>query len=274
MDSNQDIENQDPIVAEIVDDSAISIEDFIRQLELREKDLDITSNLAIEVDDADFDDTNPPEFIKQEFSIPTMTSEPLRPLNLTPNNSTYSDLEDEVRELKDKLAKLDEEKTEMARNFRRRQFDFDNYKKRIERERGDSFLTQLANLGGQMLPVLDNLDRALAFAEQHTDGKTSDFHEFFRGIVLVNQQLNEVFAEMGIVPIASVGETFDPNFHEAVAAEQRTDVAPNTITAELLRGYRINDKIIRAAMVRVAVAPRSPAGATTTEISETPDVIE
>ncbi len=273
MDSNQDIENQEPIVAEIVDDSAISIEDFIRQLELREKDLDITANLAIEIDEADFDDTNPPEFIKQEFKIPTMTSEPLRPLNLD-QTSTYSDLEDEVRELKQKLAKLDDEKTEMARNFRRRQFDFDNFKKRVERERGDSFLSQLANLGGQMLPVLDNLDRALAFAEQHSDGKTSDFNEFFRGIVLVNQQLNEIFAEMGIDPIASVGETFDPNFHEAVAAEQRTDVAPNTITAELLRGYRINDKVIRAAMVRVAVAPRSPVGAVTTEISESPDTAE
>ncbi len=274
MDSNKDIENQDHSVAEVIDDSAISIEDFIRQLELREKDLDITSNLAIEVDDADFDDTNPPEFIKQEFNIPTMTSEPLRALNLMPNNLSYSDLEDQVQELKQKLAKLEEEKTEMARNFRRRQFDFDNYKKRIERERGESFLNQLSNLAGQMLPVLDNLDRALVFAEQHTDGKSSDFHEFFRGIVLVNQQLNEVFAEMGIVPIASVGEAFDPNFHEAVAAEQRTDVAPNTIISELLRGYRINDKIIRAAMVRVAVAPRQPVGAVTTEISEPPDITD
>jgi len=79
--------------------------------------------------------------------------------------------------------------------------------------------------------------------------------------VLVNQQLNEVLAEMGVQPIASVGEPFDPHFHEAVATEISGDYPPNTVTGELLRGYRVGDRIIRAAMVRVStVAPRPAPG--------------
>lgn len=257
MDPNQDLENKDNSAVEIEDDGAVSIEDFIRQLEAREKDLHISPGLSIEVGDADFDDTNPPDFTRSDFDLPTpRILEPLIPVNLTPNNKTFSDLEDEIAELRAKLDKSDAERSEMAATIRRRQFDFDNYRKRTERERSETFLNQLANLAGQMLPVIDNLDRALHFAERHSEGKSIDFHEFYRGIVLVSQQLNEVLAEMGVTPILAVGEPFDPNFHEAVAAEQRSDVAPNTVTSELLRGYRVGDKVIRAAMVRVAVAPR------------------
>lgn len=257
MDPNQDLENTDSSAVETEDDGAVSIEDFIRQLEAREKDLHISPGLSIEVDDADFDDTNPPDFIRADFDLPTPRMlEPLIPVNLTPNHKTFSDLEDEIAELRSKLDKSEAERSEMVSTIRRRQFDFDNYRKRTERERSETFLNQLGNLAGQMLPVIDNLDRALHFAERHSEGKSSDFQEFHRGIVLVSQQLNEVLAEMGVVPILAVGEPFDPNFHEAVAAEQRSDVAPNTVTSELLRGYRVGDKVIRAAMVRVAVAPR------------------
>jgi molecular chaperone GrpE len=110
-----------------------------------------------------------------------------------------------------------------------------------------------------MLPVLDNLDRALLFAENHDEASSKDFHQFFEGIVMVNQQLNEVLANMGVSPIASVGQPFDPHFHEAVAAEESAGFPPNTVTGELRRGYRIGDRVIRAAMVRVSVAARRAA---------------
>ncbi|MBK8809225.1 MAG: nucleotide exchange factor GrpE [Acidobacteria bacterium] len=258
MDSNQDYENQDVSAVEIDNDGAVSIEDFIRQLEAREKDLHISPDLDIEVEGADFDDTNPPDFIRSEFNVGKhIEIEPIRATNLVPNNKTFSDLEDEVELLRTKLEKAENDRAEMTSTMRRRQFDFENYRKRTERERDETFLNQLSNLAGQMLPVIDNMDRALVFAEKHSDGKSSDFHEFFRGIALVSQQLNEVLAEMGIFPILAVGEPFDPNFHEAVAAEPRSDVPQNTVTSELLRGYRIGTKVIRAAMVRVAVAPRT-----------------
>jgi molecular chaperone GrpE len=70
--------------------------------------------------------------------------------------------------------------------------------------------------------------------------------------MLVNHQLNEVLAEMGITPIQAIGEHFDPHFHEAASVEETDEFPPNTVTAEFLRGYRIGDKVVRASMVKVS----------------------
>jgi len=257
MNFNNELENKDNLISEIEEENSLSIEDFIKELEAKEKDLQISSDLAIEIDGADFDDTNP-EFIKAEFAIePVKAPEAPQPTgNLAPNNKTSSEFEAEVLQFKKQVVKLETERAELAEIVRRRQLDFDNYKKRIERERGETYLNQISNLATQMLPVLDNLNRALDFASSHSEGRSQDFHQFFEGIFLVNQQLNEVLAEMGVQPIASVGESFDPHFHEAVATETSGEFAPNTVTGELLRGYRIGDKIIRAAMVKVSTSAR------------------
>jgi len=255
MNFNNELENKDSLMPEIEEENSLSIEDFIKELEAKEKDLFITSDLAIEID-AGFDDTNP-EFIKAEFAV-----EPAKPpanvpptvQNFTPNNKTFSDLEDEVAGQKNQISRLETERAELAETMRRRQLDFDNYKKRIERDRRETYLGQVGNLVQQMLPVLDNLNRALDFAALNAEGRAQDFKQFFEGIVLVNQQLNEVLAEMGVTPVMSVGEAFDPHFHEAVATESSAEVPPNTVTGELLRGYRIGDRVIRAAMVRVSTA--------------------
>jgi molecular chaperone GrpE len=108
-----------------------------------------------------------------------------------------------------------------------------------------------------MLPALDNLNRAVDFAWAMPEEKRAEIQQFFDGIVLVNQQVNEVLAEMGIQPIATVGEVFDPHYHEAVATEESSEFEPNTISAELLRGYRIGERVIRHSMVKVATAPAS-----------------
>ena len=103
-----------------------------------------------------------------------------------------------------------------------------------------------------MLPVLDNLNRALDFAADDANEKAQEFQQFYQGIVLVNQQVNEVLAGMGVASIASVGEPFDPHFHEAVAVDE-SDVYPQqTVSAELLRGYRLGERVIRPSMVKVA----------------------
>jgi molecular chaperone GrpE len=257
MNFNNELENKDSLMPEIEEDNSLSIEDFIKELEAKEKDLLISSDLAIEIDDAGFDDTNP-EFIKAEYGIepakPPAAAPPPPIQNFVSNNKTFSDLEDEVSGLKNQISKLETERAELAETMRRRQLDFDNYKKRIERDRRETYLGQVGNLVRQMLPVLDNLNRALDFAALNNEGRAQDFKQFFEGIVLVNQQLNEVLAEMGVSPVASVGEAFDPHFHEAVATEFSLEVAPNTVTGELLRGYCIGDRVIRAAMVRVSTA--------------------
>src|SRR5215204_1372819 len=231
MNFNNELENKDNLISEIEEENSLSIEDFIKELEAKEKDLHISSDLAIEIGEADFDDTNPPEFIKAELAIEPVKA-PVTPApshNFAPNNKTFSDLEDEVAGLKKQISRLETERAELAETMRRRQLDFDNFKKRIERDRSETFVNQLSNLVKQMLPLMDNLNRALDFAAANLEGCSQDFHQFFEGIALVNQQLNEVLAEMGVQPIVSVGESFDPHVHEAVATEISAEFPPNTV---------------------------------------------
>lgn len=248
MDSNNKL--RDRFSEEL--DLKSSIDDFLRELEEKEKDLNISNELVIEVDDDESDDNEIPEFLQSDlpnnsssFSAnsyaPAVAPEPqIKAVELTPQvqPSQIAALENQISELKKTMA--------------RRQMDFDNYRKRIERERGDTFQNQISNLATQMLPVLDNLNRALDAASHFRGELSNDFQQFFDGIALVNQQLNEIFSEMGVQPVATVGEMFNPHFHEAVATENTNDFPPNTITQEFLRGYRIGDKLIRAAMVKVA----------------------
>ncbi len=257
MNSNQDLENTYDYSEETDFDDGTSVDDFIRQLEAKEKDLHISSDLIIEIDEADFDDTNIPEFVIAEIPPPKtkvsgipLTIPPVAPI--VPNSKTFSDLEDEISVLKNQVSKMESERTEIFENSRRRQKDFENYKSRTERERSETFVNQLSNLAIKMLPVLDNINRALDFALHVPEDKANEFRQFFDGIILVNQQLNEVLGEMGVSRILSVGERFDPHLHEAVAVEETENFPPNIISAELLRGYRVGEKVIRASMVKVA----------------------
>jgi molecular chaperone GrpE len=167
------------------------------------------------------------------------------------------ELENEVDALKGKISDLRAQRNEIQEKSDRRLKDFENYKYRMDRERRGAFIDQISNLASQMLPVLDNLERALDSALEMPEGKRDEFKQFFDGIVLVNQQVTEVFAGMGVQPIASVGELFDPNFHEAVSAEERDDMPNNTVSAEMLRGYRIGNRVIRHSMVRVTTSSQA-----------------
>jgi molecular chaperone GrpE len=113
----------------------------------------------------------------------------------------------------------------------------------------------LSSVAMEILPVLDNLSRALDSASNLQGEKSKDFQQFVDGVGLVNLQLNEVLGEMGIQPIISVGEPFDPHIHEAVAAVKTSAYPPHIVIAELLRGYRLNDKVIRPSLVKVSASP-------------------
>lgn len=254
MNPNQDSQNMEDFPEEIeLFDDLISIDDFIKELEAKEKDLDISSELVIEVEESEFDDKNIPDFIKAELPAEKSQIHLSTPPNIEIFDKTAaSKLENEISALQNELSKMKTQRVEMFEISRRRQNDFDNYKNRTERERRDTFRKQLGNLAEKMLPVLDNLNRALDSADNLSAENPPDFRQFFDGIVLVNQQLNEVLAGMGVQPIASVGEHFDPYYHEAVATEENDNFPPYTITAELLRGYRIDDQVIRPSMVKVS----------------------
>ncbi|HVQ56522.1 MAG TPA: nucleotide exchange factor GrpE [Pyrinomonadaceae bacterium] len=248
MNPNQEIESLEnaPLNA---DTDPMSVDEFIRQLEAKEKDLHITAETTVIEIAESFDDGELPEFLKDEFQeAPPKSVKPLAPQKKKAEGNTS--LEAENKHLKDKITKLDDERVEMVKDSQRRAKDFSNYKSRVERERRETFQNQVANLAIQMLPALDNLNRAIDFAlELPQEG---EFRQFFDGVVLVNQQVNEVLAGMGIVPIATIGEMFDPHLHEAAATEETDEVEPNTVSAEILKGYRIGDRVIRHSIVRVA----------------------
>ena len=253
MNSKQKLKNKKDFTDEIESNDSPSVDDFIKQLEAKEKDLHISSDLVIEIEEPDFDEASINEFLQSAF--PAQNG--IMPVSdfsgsITPNHRTFSELEDEVLELKTQVSKIEAERVEMVENSSRRQRDFDNYKSRVERERHETFTNQVSNLATQMLPVLDNLNRALDFADGVSDEKEKEFQQFFQGIFLVNQQLNEVLSGMGVSPIASVGEPFDPHCHEAVAIEETENYPPQTVSAELLRGYRIGSRVIRPSMVKVS----------------------
>lgn len=251
MKSGKNSPPAEEISDEIEAKNTLSIDDFFKQLEAKEKDLDISSELVIEIDEADFRDEYVPGFLKSElFAVREESAEAYS--EDKSDKDAQSKLGGKVSLLQKQISKMETERVELVELARRRQTDFENYKKRTERDRKETFLNQIVNLATQMLPVLDNFNRALDSVSNSTGERAFDSEQFYNGIVLVNQQLNEVLSEMGVSPIASVGEQFDPHLHEAVATEETDEVPPHTITAELQRGYRIGERVIRHSMVKVS----------------------
>ena len=151
-------------------------------------------------------------------------------------------------ELKRLQSALDETKEAVAR----RQADLENYRKRIERERGEAHQRVVGDVARKLLPVLDNLARALDAEKTVESNESKEFRHFLHGVELINKQLNDVLESLGIQPIAAVGERFDPHIHEAVVTEPSDKYEPDTVTEELVRGYRIGDRLLRPSMVKVA----------------------
>lgn len=277
MTSNNNLNNTEEISEEIQADESVSIDDFIKELEEKEKDLHISSEMVIEVEESELDEThisaipNPP-FVKEKknvqapASVLTQTVAPVG--ESAPKPFDASQFEKQIAELKSKISKMEAERSEHLENSVRRLKDFENYKKRTERERGETYHKQLGNLASKMLPVLDNLHRALDAATELEGEKLKEFQQFFDGIALVNQQLNEVLVEMGVEPIKSVGEEFDPNYHEAVATEKTEEFPSNTVIKELLRGYKIGETVVRASMVKVATSQSAQTKSTEETTSE------
>jgi len=110
----------------------------------------------------------------------------------------------------------------------------------------------VGDVARKLLPVVDNLARALDAEKTVQSKESKEFRHFLHGVELIARQLNEVLESLGIQPIASVGERFDPHIHEAVVTEPSDKYEPDTVTEELARGYRIGDRLLRPAMVKVA----------------------
>jgi molecular chaperone GrpE len=249
MNSKNDSPEQ--FIESIEADNLASLDDFIRELEAKEKDLNITSEIFVEIEEYDpFGSSN-----QTDAGKPAVEAYELRAVQENSNASEQSQpLNKELSELRHQVRRLEKEREEMREVLTRRQTDFDNYRKRTERDRHETFRNLVGDLATQMLPVVDNLERALDSSGDTSEEKSPEFQQFLDGIFLVNQQLAEVLAEMGIEPISAVGKAFDPHLHEAAAAEETDEFPPNTVTKELLRGYKMDEKVIRHAVVKVSAA--------------------
>jgi molecular chaperone GrpE len=142
----------------------------------------------------------------------------------------------------------------LKERFLRLQADFENYKKRIERERSDYFRHATSGLVARLLPVLDNFERAIAAARGRADAGGDALTE---GVALIQRQLLDELAREGLHPMDPVGATFDPELHEAVATDPASDAPSHTVTAVLQRGWFFHDRVLRAALVRVSVREES-----------------
>jgi len=147
---------------------------------------------------------------------------------------------------------LQQERDELQDRLLRTVAEFDNYRKRTDRERRElsDFIT--TDILRELLPIVDDLERALA-APADLAGNP-EFSAFHQGVTLIHRQWLELLRRRGVEPLEVVGKPFDPEWHEAVSDEPANGRPDGEITAELRRGYRIGSKLLRAAMVKVAKA--------------------
>jgi molecular chaperone GrpE len=152
-----------------------------------------------------------------------------------------------------KIAELESALAEAKDKFLRLAADFDNYKKRMRQEQLETMQHASAELIKRMLPVLDDLQNVLEHRPKQVDESWS------KGLELSVKKLEEALGTHGLEPIEAVGSRFDPKLHEAVGHEESDEHPEDTVVSELRRGYRVRDRVVRPALVRVARRPSAPA---------------
>jgi molecular chaperone GrpE len=169
------------------------------------------------------------------------------PEGVAPNGGPAEELPNDTEELKNLLAQKTKEAQENYDRYLRLAAELENIKKRQERETAE--LRQFANenLLKELVPVLDNLERALEHGRQAEAPEA-----LMEGLDLVNQDFLKVLGRFGVTPINSVGERFDPAYHHAVMEEEAPEVEDQTVLKELQKGYMLQNRLLRPAMVVVS----------------------
>ena len=147
------------------------------------------------------------------------------------------------------LEKVRAERAAYLDRAARLQAEFDNFRKRNAKEQQEYREYALAEALKQLLPILDSLDRA-------AKTNAASLEDFQAGIELIDKQFHDALAKLGVQPIAAEGALFDPNLHQAVQMVDTDEVEDNHVIDELQRGYKLKDRLLRPAMVRVAHNPK------------------
>ncbi len=141
--------------------------------------------------------------------------------------------------------------------------DLENYKKRAQKEKDEVQKYGSEKLLKDFLPVFDNLDRALEHARS-----PADYESLKKGVEMIRRLFEDTLGKHGVKAFSAKGQVFDPNRHEAMSAAETTDLPPNHVFAEVLRGFTLNDRLVRPALVVVSRAPEAAAAAPAPAASE------
>jgi len=179
----------------------------------------------------------------------------------------------ELAELKTRIEALEARERELAAQVNqerertlRAMADLDNARKRAQRERDEVVRYGLERVLKDLLPVIDNLDRALDLGD-----RTGKWEGLSEGVRMTRKLLEDTLAKQGLKAFSARGQPFDPHLHEAMGHEEREDVPPSTVSTEVLRGFTLHDRLVRPALVMVA---RPPAPTPAAEASGEPAAAE
>lgn len=151
------------------------------------------------------------------------------------------------------LANLQQQLEERNSLYMRLAADFDNFRKRVQKEREELEALTKGNTLTELLPIIDNFERARTQL-QPSNEEASNIHKTYQGLY---KQLVDAFKRLGVAPMRAEGQPFDPLLHEAVMREASAEHPEGTVLEELQRGYTLGDRVLRHAMVKVSMAPEA-----------------
>jgi molecular chaperone GrpE len=183
------------------------------------------------------------------------------PIPAEPEAGTSSAVLDDRESLRRRTTAAEQQRDEYLSLLQRSRADFDNYQKRVRRDQAEGQRHALGSFARELLPVLDNLERALEAARGQAESGP-----LIQGVALVQSNLQAILGRSGVTPIDALDQPFDPNVHEAVMQRPRSDVSPGTVVEVLEPGYRLHERVLRPAKVVVA-APPPPEGGSITDPS-------
>lgn len=153
----------------------------------------------------------------------------------------------QIKELEEKLKEAEQKAEENYNRFLRAQADFENFRRRTRKEKEELEAYASVSLIEQLLPVLDNFERAIEAGKQ-----TEDQEGMLKGVEMVFNQIKQVLQQQGLVEIEAVGQPFDPHVHEAVMQVESEEYQSGYVVEELQKGYKLKDRVIRPSMVKVS----------------------
>lgn len=156
-------------------------------------------------------------------------------------------VEEAVSAESQELEQLRAEVQEHQQRFLRSQADFDNFRRRTQKEKEELAKYASSKLITELLPVVDNLDRALAAAQENAEAES-----FSKGVDMIFRQLESVLASEGLTPMNAVGQPFNPEYHQAIMQVESDEFDEGIVVEEVQKGYMLKDKVLRPAMVKVS----------------------